>query len=118
MALPSYSDIYGWVHEQGLEPLPAPRKRPTRKGLGRYLRDCIEANIDPWKYSGRWERRWIACSKAYAVMLSEFDLRLPSTTFAMDRLYVRAWLDDVAKEAYSDEDLPPQRRAYKWATSS
>ena len=115
--LPSYSDVYGWVHEQGLEPLPVPQKRPTRKGLGRYLRDCIEESFDPYT-TPRWERRWLACTDAYSTMLDIFDLRLPSTTFAMDRLYVRAWLEDVAKEAYSDEDLPPRKKAYKWAVSA
>jgi len=118
MALPSYQDLYQWVREQGMNPVPAPTKRPTRKGLGRYMRECLEADLDPWVLTTRWERRWTACVLAYDAMLDVFDVRLPSTTFAMDRLYVRAWLEDEAKRAYSSEDLPARRKAQQWAISS
>lgn len=125
MALPEYYDVYDWVHGQGLEPLPAPTKRPTKKGLGRYLRDCLQHNADD--DVERWQRTWFSCTTAYDVMLNRFSVRLPSTTFLDDRIKCEA--DLYYARAYDERDengnpLPEvsvdrelRRKAYRWATS-
>jgi len=113
MALPSYQDIYQWLHEQGLEPLPCPDKRPTRKGLGRYLRDCIMYVADEDVL--RWQKRWFGCSRAYSVMLNRFGVRLPSMTFWYDKITVEHDLMDPAID--QGEDMATRQQAMRWARS-
>lgn len=115
MALPSYDEVAEWLRSYDNRPLPAPQKRPTRKGLGRYLRDCNEDNLDLIVFPERWQRRWISCTSAYNVMLSQWGIRLPSDTFLMDKVFVAAELERIRRHAYSEEDLPPRKKAMKWA---
>ena len=103
MSLPSYQDVYDQLGRQGFEPPPPPTGRPTRKGLGRYARDSIEAF---WPTVAPWQRRWIACTLAYEIMLDKFDIRLPSATFTNDRIFVE-------QELYRLEVTKGQ--ALKWA---
>jgi hypothetical protein len=127
MALPSYQDIYEWAHSRGLEPAPAPNKRPTKKGLGRYLRDII---LDYSETDLRWQKVWYSCTAAYDAMLRHFNLRLPSTTFADDRITVASDLTyPDSKKHYDEKDEngnpTPQasvervmrRKAERWAAS-
>ena len=111
MGLPEYSDLHQKLHERGLEPLPAPDKRPTKKGLGRYLRDCYMANAND--DVPRWQRRWFGCTVAYRDML-DLGVRLPSTTFWYDRLTVEADLMDPEGER---GETAVRHQAMRWARS-
>jgi len=114
MTLPTYVDLFEWMHSRGMEPLPCPGTRPTRKGLGRYLMAC---SYERGPFGGdalpEWRHVYLSCEWAYNVMLQVFHLRLPRDTFRIERARVEAMIE-MEKTLYGsrrEETLWWARRA-------
>jgi hypothetical protein len=122
--LPSYEEIYEWLHSIGVEPLPAPEKGSTRKGIGRYLAACLihDRYGDPERYEEPdWYKLWLMCSMAQRIALQRFHIRLPADTFTYERHRVKAELSGLSLARFMEQpDTAPSAKdeaaAYRWAT--
>lgn len=86
-----------------------PQKRPTRRGLARYIADL---SLDDTWTSKEWVRIWASAVAARDILLKRFHVKIPRDTFKQDKARVRWLLQDP-----EDRKTTYARRAYRWASN-
>lgn len=116
--LPSYEDVKLRFNEYMARPPGslAPTKRPTKKGLGRYVAQLYRrAHFDI--VTAEWWHIWMNDTRATTFMLKEFHIRLPADTFYYDKVRVSYLLSIFRHEdpqGYMQD--PHARKADRWAS--
>ena len=125
MALPSYEEVYDYVHAIGMEPRPLEpyASTSTRQGLARYLRDCRLREL--WAYEKRlepWKEMYLACQFAYASLYEQFHIRLPRSTFKLERHRVEEMILSEPRPRGTSVEASADRlfrdKVLRWARSN
>lgn len=111
--LPSYDDVYEYLRTRGFENIGGtPTKRPTRRGLARYIYQASRNDLRAASDLPEWRRIWFSATVARDTLLTYFSVRIPADTFKYEKVRVQFLLNDPDSRRGNTD----ARRAYRWAT--